>query len=170
MSVLNIRIYPDPILKEPALPVEKFDAELNKLLDDMYQTMLAANGIGLAAPQIGVSKQIAVIDVSEERDQRLELINPKIIWEDGKVPSEEGCLSIPGYRDKLKRSEEIIVQAKDRNGKDIEIKADELLAICMQHEIDHLNGILFIDRLSRLKRELFKRWFKKSQAAEEKND
>ena len=166
MSILEIKIYPDPILKEQTSEVDKFDTNLLKLLDDMYQTMLIANGIGLAAPQVGVSKQIAVIDVSEKRDEpggseRIELINPKIVWSDGQTSSEEGCLSIPEYRDTIKRFKEIVVEAKNRDGKEIEIKADGLLGICMQHEIDHLNGILFIDRLSRLKRELFKRWHKK---------
>lgn len=162
MTLLNIRIYPDPILKEEAAEVSDFDSKLSKLLDDMYDTMLAADGIGLAAPQIGISKKIAVIDISEDRDQRLELINPKIVWQDGQVPSEEGCLSIPQYRDKIKRFKEIKIEAHDRKGAKFELQSDGLLAICMQHEIDHLHGILFVDHLSRLKRELFKRWSKRN--------
>lgn len=167
MTILDIRIYPDPILKEVCKPVTGFNADLKKLLDDMYQTMLVSNGIGLAAPQIGVNKRIAVIDVSEERDQRIELINPELTLLDGTIPSEEGCLSIPEYRDTVKRAPEVKVKAQDRDGNEFEIEADGLLAICMQHEIDHLNGILFVDKLSRLKRELFKRWFKKNLAEQE---
>mgnify|MGYP001308224550 CR=1 FL=1 len=158
MSVLKIKIYPDPILRLQSESVEIFDAELKKILDDMYETMIKAGGIGLAAPQVGISRQIAVIDISDERNERIELINPKIIWAEGKVDSEEGCLSIPEYRDRIKRSKEIVVRAQDSVGKELEIKAEGLLSICMQHEIDHLNGILFVDRMSRLKRELFKRW------------
>ncbi len=161
MAILEIKLYPDPVLKEIAKEVEKFDDKLKNLLDDMYMTMLDANGIGLAAPQIGISSQIAVIDVSEERNEKIELINPKISWNDGSIPSEEGCLSIPEYRDTVRRFKEIKVEAFDRNGKKFEMQTDGLLAICMQHEIDHLNGILFTDRLSRLKRELFKRWYSK---------
>lgn len=166
MAILEIRIFPDPVLKEVSQEVSSFDSKLKKLLDDMYQTMLDANGIGLAAPQVGVSHQIAVIDVSEERNNKLEVINPKIVWKDGDTPSEEGCLSIPEYRDTIRRSKEIIVEAYDRDGKEFELKADGLLAICLQHEIDHLNGILFTDRLSRLKRELFKRWYSKRYTSE----
>lgn len=167
MAILEIRIYPDPILKEVSAPVTSFDANLHKLLDNMIDTMYQANGIGLAAPQIGVSQRIAVIDVSDDRNERREFINPVISWRNGKVPSEEGCLSIPEYRDSLSRNAEVLVQAKDRHGKDFELRADGLLAICLQHEIDHLDGILFVDRLSRLKRELFKRWLKKRASAQE---
>jgi peptide deformylase len=166
MSRLEIRIYPDPILKQISSSVVKFDDDLKKLLDDMYETMISARGIGLAAPQVGISQQIAIVDVGEEAAERIDLLNPTIVWSSGSVPSEEGCLSIPEYRDTIKRSKEIVVQYKDPTGKEAEIRADGLLAICMQHEIDHLNGILFIDKLSRLKRELFKRWYKKNLAKE----
>lgn len=162
MSILEIKIFPDPVLREVSLEVDKFDRSLSKLLDDMYETMNSAGGIGLAAPQVGISKQVAVIDVSREQNERIELINPKIIKTTGKVPSEEGCLSIPEYRDTIRRHEKIVVLAYDRDGKEKEYQVDGLLAICMQHEIDHLNGILFIDHLSRIKRELFKRWHKKN--------
>lgn len=161
MSFLDIRLYPDPILKQPASSVEKFDSTLHKLLDDMAETMYEADGIGLAAPQVGVSQRVAVADVSEKRNDVLEVVNPIIVAREGKVPSEEGCLSIPEYRDTIQRSEAVTVQAMDRNGNPIEIKATGLLAICLQHEIDHLDGILFVDHLSRLKRELFKGWLKK---------
>lgn len=163
MNILEIRIFPDPLLKEVSIEVSKFDRELHDLLDKMKATMYAANGIGLASPQVGILKRVAVIDVSDERNQPLELINPEIISKEGSVTSEEGCLSIPEYRDTVKRNERIRVKASDRFGKVSELEADGLLAICIQHEIDHLDGILFIDRLSRLKRELFKRWVKKHE-------
>ena len=166
MAIRKIVTYPDPLLKEVSSKVEVFDQQLINLLDDMYETMQSAHGIGLAAPQIGILQQIAVIDVSEDRTERLNLINPNITWSDGSTPSEEGCLSIPEYRDTLKRSKEVIVEYKDETGKENELRADGLLAICLQHEIDHLNGVLFVDRLSRLKRELFKRWFKKQMSNE----
>lgn len=162
MSILKIRIFPDPILKETAAPVETFDQPLADLLDNMYETMLHADGIGLAAPQIGESKRIAVIDVTEKREQRIELINPVITGSEGQVSSEEGCLSIPEYRDKIKRAKSVTVRARNREGEEFEISAEGLLAICLQHEIDHLNGVLFVDHLSRLKRELFRRWYKKN--------
>lgn len=166
MAILDIRTYPDPILKQPAALAESFDRELEKLLDNMAETMYQANGIGLAAPQIGISKRIAVIDVSEDRSQLIELINPQIKERSGELPSEEGCLSIPGYRDIVPRAEKISLSAQDRRGKEFAIEAEGLFAICIQHEIDHLDGVLFVDRLSRLKRELFKSWFKKQNQPE----
>ncbi len=161
MRLLEIRKYPDPVLKQVAEKVSAFDAELHTLLDDMAHTMYLSNGIGLAAPQIGVLKRATVIDLSPDKSECIDLLNPEIIWREKKVSSEEGCLSIPDYRDTVSRSETIIVQAQNRNGKQIEIKAAGLLSFCIQHEIDHLDGVLFVDRLSRLKREMFKRWFKK---------
>ena len=161
MARLPIRLYPDPILKQVAQPVDQFGKELGKFLDDMYETMCAAKGIGLAAPQVGNPWRVAVVDVGQESPERIELINPEIVSRVGKVPSEEGCLSIPDYRDTIERSREVVVRAFDRTGKEFEIEAADLLSICLQHEIDHLNGILFVDHLSRLKRELFKRWLKK---------
>jgi peptide deformylase len=141
----------------------------------MFETMYAAEGIGLAAPQIGVSERIAVVDVPEscatyeneeqglraQSSNRIELINPEILEASGSRSGEEGCLSIPGYREKVKRATGIRVRAQDRYGETFEFSASDLLAICIQHEIDHLDGVLFIDHLSRLKRELFKHWFKK---------
>ena len=165
MAILEIIKYPDPLLKEQSLVVSSFDAELGKLLDSMAETMYEANGIGLAAPQVGKLLQIAVVDVSREGNELQEFINPIILSQQGKTKSEEGCLSIPDYRDTVQRSVSITVRAHDRQGKEFEIAAEGLLAICLQHEIDHLNGILFTDRLSRLKRELFKRWFIKQQKA-----
>lgn len=167
MSILEIVKYPDPILTEECEPVEVFDDALGKLLDDMRETMYEASGIGLAAPQVGILKRITVVDVDQEEGSLIELINPVIVAKAGKVTGEEGCLSIPEYREVVQRSETIAVRAQDRNGEEFELEADELLAICIQHEIDHLDGVLFIDRLSRLKREFFKRWLKKRGSFEE---
>jgi len=166
MTILEIVKYPDPVLKEKTPEVEDFDEALGRLLDDMAETMYPANGLGLASPQVGVLKRVAVVDVSEDRNKLIELVNPKITWKEGEVPSEEGCLSIPDYRDTITRSREIVVEAQDRHGQSFKLKADDLLAICIQHEIDHLDGVLFIDRLSRLKRDIFKRWFKKQEKFE----
>ncbi|MCB0353476.1 MAG: peptide deformylase [Bdellovibrionales bacterium] len=167
MAKLPVRKFPDPVLREKCGPVETFDSELFQLLDDMAETMYAENGIGLAAPQVGVSQQITVIDVGEENPNLLEFINPQIVARDGNTPSEEGCLSIPEYRDTIKRSERVTVRALDRTGSTFEVEADDLFAICLQHEIDHLNGVLFIDHLSPLKRALFKKWLKKRGPYEE---
>ncbi len=161
MDPFAIRTYPDEILRAPCAEVTTFDSKLRSIVDQMALTMRIERGIGLAAPQVGISKLIAVVDVSEEGDALLALVNPKIISKAGKVPSEEGCLSIPGYRDTISRAKEIVVQFQDLEGKQLEIKADALMSICIQHEIDHLHGVLFVDHLSRLKRELFKRWLRK---------
>lgn len=161
MALLDIKILPDPVLREVAEEITVFDKDLEKLAGDMFDTMYAAKGIGLAAPQIGLSRQLIVIDISEDGNERLALVNPKITAQSGSVSSEEGCLSIPDYRDTIKRSKQITVTGHDIGGSPVEITAEGLLAICLQHEIDHLNGVLFVDHLSRLKRELFKRWLKK---------
>lgn len=167
MPLRPIVKYPAPILKKKTAEVSKFDATLHELLDDMRQTMYAANGIGLAAPQVDVSQRVAVVDIarenseSPEKSDYRELINPIITTRAGEVESEEGCLSIPEFRETIIRNSEIVVAALDRDGKEFELKADGLLAICIQHEIDHLDGILFIDRMSRLKREFFVKWMKK---------
>lgn len=167
MTILDIRTFPDPVLREKTQVVTDFGDSLKKLLDDMFETMRHAHGIGLAAPQVGVLQQVAVIDISEDQNERIDLVNPQIVEGNGKVSSEEGCLSIPEYRDSIKRRSEVVVRAQDSQGNPFELHADGLLAICLQHEIDHLNGVLFIDHLSRLKRELFRRWFKRQQASEE---
>jgi peptide deformylase len=159
MSVLEIKIYPEKILREKAEPVREFNSELQRLIDDMIETMYSAPGVGLAANQVGVSKQVLVVDVSskEEKSPLIVLINPEIVYAKGESAMEEGCLSIPGYTTVVKRSEEIKVRGLDRDGGPIEIEASGLLSRALQHEIDHLNGILFIDRIGRLKRELFKK-------------
>jgi peptide deformylase len=161
MAILPIRKYPDPVLREQTVEVSNFDKELQDLVDSLAETMYQARGIGLAASQVAVLKRVTVIDVSEARNERIDLVNPHIVQRVGKVSSEEGCLSIPGYRDTIKRNKEIVVQMKDASGNEVELKADGLLAICIQHEVDHLEGVLFIDHLSRIKRELFKHWLRK---------
>ncbi|MEN2985215.1 MAG: peptide deformylase [Thermodesulfovibrionaceae bacterium] len=163
MAVLEIRKYPDEILKKVAEPVTKINGELQKLIDDMIETMYASNGVGLAAPQVGVLKRVIVVDTSarQKNQSLLVLINPEIVNYEGEVLSEEGCLSVPGFTTKLNRKEKIYIKAFDRKGKPIEIEADGLLSRALQHEIDHLNGILIIDRLSPLKKELFRRKYLK---------
>ncbi len=162
MALREICKYPDPILREKCAPLTDFDDSLHSLLSDMADTMYDENGIGLAAPQIGLPLQITVIDVDREDGSLIEVINPQITWYDGEVDSEEGCLSIPDYRDTIKRADQIKVTAFDRHGNEYEIETDGLLSICLQHEIDHLNGVLFVDHLSRMKKDIFKRWFKKN--------
>ena len=157
--------YPDPVLAQKAATISAFDAELHKLVDDMFESMYAAEGIGLAAPQIGILKRITVIDVSfgKEADQKLVLINPEIISRaGGKTHEEEGCLSLPEIRDKVSRDATVVVRAQDVKGEWFEVSGAELLGRAMQHELDHLNGVLFIDRLSRLKRDLTLRKIRKA--------
>lgn len=166
MTIRDLVLYPDPRLMQECDEVTVFDKELQQLIDDMYETMYDAQGIGLAAPQIGVMKQIAVVDVIGDGSQQLEMINPVITASSGKDSNEEGCLSIPGYREKVTRPALITVTAQDRHGDEYEIHAGDMLSICMQHEIDHLHGVLFIDKISRLKKELFRRWFKKNEPLE----
>ena len=163
MTILEIKKYPDPILKSMSEPVEKFDNKLAELIENMIATMYHEHGIGLAAPQIGVSQRIIVLDISTSAASPQHFINPKIIAASKtKITSEEGCLSIPDYRETIKRHEQITISALDKNAVPVELHADGLLAICLQHEIDHLDGVLFVDHLSRLKRELFRRWFKRN--------
>lgn len=161
--------FPDPILQQPAEPVTVFDAELRKLVDDMFTSMYDAQGIGLAAPQIGISKRLTVIDLSFQKkpEDKIVLINPEVIEIKGKQVEEEGCLSLPEIRDRVVRAAEVKVRAQDAEGKPIEVEGSELLARAIQHEIDHLDGILFIFRLSRLKRDLQLRKIRKLQRAGE---
>lgn len=165
MAIREIKRYPEKVLKEKATPVTDIDGDVQKLIDDMIETMYAAPGIGLAAPQVGVSKRIIVIDVSVKETEKtplLVLINPEIIRTEGEIESEEGCLSIPGYITTVKRAERILVSGLNRDGKEILIEGEGLLSRALQHEIDHLNGILFIDRISSIKREFFKKRYKKA--------
>ena len=158
--------YGRPVLEKKAAEITEFDTpELHKLVEDMFESMYAAKGVGLAAPQIGIGKRVAVIDTTtgEDPGQKLVLINPEIIDRTGKQVEEEGCLSLPDIREKVRRAEWVKVRAQDVDGKTFEIEGTELLGRCMQHEIDHLDGILFIERLSRLKRDLVLRRIKKMQ-------
>jgi peptide deformylase len=152
MALLPILEFPDPRLRTRAQPVAVVDGDLRKLIDDMFETMYAAPGIGLAATQVNVHKRVLVIDVSEDRKSPLVLINPEIVEREGDEEMEEGCLSVPGIYEKVTRAERIRVRTLDRSGRQIEIDADGLLAVCIQHEMDHLEGKLFVDYLSELKR------------------
>jgi peptide deformylase len=152
MARLPILEYPDPRLRTKAAPVTHVDASIRKLIDDMFETMYAAPGIGLAATQVNVHKRVIVIDVTEDRSQPIALINPEIVSREGTAEGEEGCLSVPGIYDKVKRAEKVRVRTLDRDGKETEIEATGLLAVCIQHEMDHLEGKLFVDYLSELKR------------------
>jgi peptide deformylase len=153
MAKLTILEYPDPRLRTRAAAVAQVDAALRRLIDDMFETMYAAPGVGLAATQVDVHKRVVVIDVTEDRSQPLAFVNPEIVAREGATEAEEGCLSVPGIFDKLTtRSENIVVRALDRDGRPFELAAAGLLAVCVQHEIDHLEGKLFVDYLSELKR------------------
>lgn len=154
MTTYTVVYLPDSRLREPTQPITVFDNALQTLIDDMFETMYAAKGIGLAAPQIGISKKLAVIDVKGDKSQTYCLINPEIVERSGDELMEEGCLSVPGVYDKAPRATKVKMRALDRNGKPYELEADGLLAHCIQHEIDHLNGKLFVDYLSPLKRNL----------------
>jgi peptide deformylase len=167
MALRQIRTYPDPVLRNKTSRVERIDSTLSRLIEDMVETMHAAPGVGLAANQVGVPLQLAVIDLSsrEDEEQRhplLVIINPEILIMEGSVIEEEGCLSIPDYAEKVKRAARVKVRAQDRTGKQFELEAEGLMAKALQHEIDHLNGLLFVDKLSPLKKSLFKRRFKKA--------
>ncbi len=151
MALLPILRYPDPRLHKKAVPVAEIDDSIRKLVQDMAETMYEAHGIGLAATQVDVHKRVIVIDVSEDKSRLLTLINPMIVEQDGEQVCEEGCLSVPGIYDKVSRAENVRVRALDGDGKPIEFHADGLLAVCVQHEIDHLDGKVFVEHLSRLK-------------------
>lgn len=159
MAILEIRKFPDEVLKRKALPVEEIDSKLQKLIDDMIETMYAAPGIGLAAPQVGVSRRLIVLDVGykDKKSSLLTIINPELIFSEDIIDSEEGCLSLPGHLLNIKRSARVVVKGLDRDGKPVEIKAEGLLARALQHEIDHLDGILILDRLGPFRKELLKK-------------
>jgi peptide deformylase len=161
--------FPDPILQRPAEPVTEFGAELKALVDDMFESMYDAHGIGLAAPQIGVPKYVTVLDLSFQKnsEEKLVLVNPEIIFREGKQVGEEGCLSLPDIREKVSRAARVKVRAQDVNGDWQEHDAEEMLARAIQHEVDHLNGVLFIFRISALKRDLALRRIRKLQRAGE---
>lgn len=161
--------YPDPVLERPGELVVEFDKELQTLVDDMFESMYDAKGIGLAAPQVGLSKRLTVIDLSfkERPEDRIVLINPEIIFREGKQYEEEGCLSLPEIREKVSRAAKVRVRAQDVKGEWFEIEGAELLSRAFQHEIDHLDGILFFRRVSALKRDLILRKIRKMQKAGE---
>ena len=168
--VRKIVKYGEPVLETKAEPVTEFDtSELRELIADMWETMYAAKGVGLAAPQIGTSKRISVIDISvgEDEKQKILIINPEITFSEGRQSGEEGCLSIPGFREPVSRANKVTVRAQNEKGESIELQGEELLARAFQHEIDHLNGILFINHLSALKRDIMRRKIKKLQKAGE---
>ena len=161
--ILKIVKYPDPMLSRPGEPITEFNAELRKLIADMFETTYAEQGIGLAAPQVGVSKRLLVIDLSVGKvpEDKLVLINPEIIFTDGKLYEEEGCLSFPDIREKVVRFAKVRIRAQDENGKWFEKDGEDVLARCFQHEIDHVDGMLFIFRMSALKRDLVQRKIRK---------
>jgi len=163
--ILKIVKYPEPVLSQPGEPVTEFDADLNKLVDDMFETMYVSQGIGLAAPQVALSKRVTVIDLSQGKDpaQKLVLINPEVIFREGKQYEEEGCLSFPEIREKVQRAAKVRIRAQDLKGKWFEMDGEELLSRAFQHEIDHLDGMLFIFRMSSLKRDLVLRKIRKMQ-------
>ena len=163
--IFTIVKYPDPVLQQPGEPVTEFNDELRKFVADMFETMYASQGVGLAAQQVGVAKRITVIDLSMGKNpaERLALINPEIISSEGKIYEEEGCLSFPDIREKVTRAAKVRIRAQDETGKWFEMDGEELLSRCMQHEIDHLDGMLFIFRMSGLKRDLNLRKIRKMQ-------
>jgi peptide deformylase len=170
MSVYPIVKLGDPVLERPTETIREFDtAELNRLIEDMFESMYAAKGVGLAAPQIGLSQRIAVIDASTGQDpaQRLVLINPEIVGTEGMQVGEEGCLSIPGFREQVKRAKRVTVRAQDAKGEVFEKTGEDLLARAFLHETDHLNGRLYITHVSMLKRDLIRRKVRKLQKAGE---
>lgn len=161
MAVHNVLHFPDPRLRNKALPVDVVDDSIRTLVDDMFETMYYDQGIGLAATQINITKRVITIDISDTRDQQLCLINPEILELKGTEEMEEGCLSVPGIYDTVQRADWVKVRALNRQGESFELETDGLLAVCIQHEIDHLNGKLFIDYLSQLKRERIAKKMKK---------
>jgi len=168
--VRTILKYGEPILEQVAEPVTEFDTpELQSLITDMWETMYAAKGVGLAAPQIGSQKRISVIDTSvgEDETKKIVIVNPEVIFRDGKQTGEEGCLSLPGFREPVTRANLVKVRAQNEKGEPIELEGEELLARAFEHEIDHLNGVLFINHLSALKRDIIRRKIKKLQKSGE---
>ncbi|MEJ2317509.1 MAG: peptide deformylase [Gammaproteobacteria bacterium] len=161
MAKREILHFPDPRLRNVARPVEEVDEEIRQLVDDMFETMYDAPGIGLAAIQINVAKRVIVVDVSEDKSEPLCLINPEILEKEGEETMDEGCLSVPEIYESVTRAEKIRVRALDREGKSYEMDVDGLLAVCIQHEIDHLDGKLFVDYLSNLKRQRIRKKLEK---------
>lgn len=170
MPLLEILEYPDPRLRKKAQPVEDFGEELQQQIDAMLETMYAAPGIGLAGTQVDIHKQLFVIDVSEDKSSPLVFINPRLLELRGVEEMEEGCLSFPAVYAKVQRADEVTIEALDRNGKSFQLDADELLAVCIQHEYDHTQGKLFVDYLSPLKRQRIRKKLEKEQKAKLKSN
>jgi peptide deformylase len=167
VATRTIRTWPDEVLRRKAAPVDVFDDELRGLVEDMLETMYAAPGIGLAAPQVGVSQRVIVIDTSSKTDpqQVVVLVNPEIVEAEGEVECDEGCLSVPDYTAKVRRSRRVAVRGHDQHGRPVQVEGDDLLSRALQHEIDHLEGTLFIDRLGPLRREIARKKLRKALAA-----
>ncbi len=169
MSIRTVIKYPNPNLRIKSTAVEIFDDDLSTLVNDMFETMYHDQGIGLAAPQIDVHKQIVVIDISEDKSQHYVIINPKFLLQEGSIAIDEGCLSVPlEYRAKVERFSHVIIECQNEKGETYQIDATDLLAICIQHELDHLQGKLFIDHISQLKRSLYESKLKKAMRYEKK--
>lgn len=166
MTTRKILTYPDERLRTKCIDVTEFNRELAEAAQDMLETMYREGGIGLAAPQVGLGIRLAVVDVSDQGNQPITLVNPEIVRKEGTVRSEEGCLSIPGFRDVVSRASLVTVRAQSTSGELFEVEAEDLLSRCLQHEIDHLDGVCFVEHLSRIKKEMFKRWLKRQEAEE----
>jgi len=163
MAILRILHYPDPRLRTPAKAVDRFDDQLRTLVDNMFETMYQAPGIGLAATQVNVHKRVLIIDISKDQDQPMVFINPEILEKSGVEDMDEGCLSVPGIYERVQRAERIRLTALGLQGKSFDLEADGLLAVCIQHEIDHLDGKLFVDYLSQLKRQRIRKKLEKQR-------
>lgn len=163
MALLPILHYPDSRLREPAAAIEQVDDQIRTLIDDMFETMYDAPGIGLAAPQVNIHKRLIVIDISDDKTEPLALVNPQIVAAEGNERSEEGCLSVPGVYEYVERAERVRVRALDRDGQELDFDADGLLAVCIQHEIDHLDGKVFVDYLSPLKQKRIRKKLEKQR-------
>lgn len=160
MALREIKTYPDPILATTCVPVEEIDGETRTLAQDMIETLYQANGLGLAAPQVGSTLRLIVVDLREDEQQRgnpLVVVNPEICEASGEIVHQEGCLSVPEYYADVRRAENVVVKGRDLEGREFTLEAQGIMAVCFQHEIDHLNGTLFLDHLSPLKRSLYKR-------------
>ncbi len=171
MALLEIKKYPNAVLQQKTETVSEYDADLQKLIDDMIETMYAAPGVGLAANQVGVSRQLAVVDVSarDGESSLMVLINPEIVCLEGEETYEEGCLSLPDYTTVVKRAMKVTVKGTNRHQEPVEIEAEGILARALQHEIDHLNGVLLIDRIGRIKKEFFKKRYARDRASGRKD-
>lgn len=163
MALLPILQYPDTRLRIKASPIEQIDDELRRIVDDMYETMYDSKGVGLAATQVNIHKRLFVMDTSREKTQQITVINPEILNMEGECYEDEGCLSVVGAYDKVKRASKVRFRGMDLNGKLFELDAEDLMAVCVQHEVDHLNGILFVDHLSKLKLDRIKQKINKVQ-------